>query len=307
MLETANVAVLLAAYNGEKYISEQIETILSQKNITLHLYISIDLSTDNTYFIVQNLAVQHSEITILPYGKKHGSAARNFFHLLLNTPVESFDYIALSDQDDIWLEDKIERAIRTLKGNNADGYSSDVIAFWGNGGKKLIKKSAPQCKYDFLFEGPGPGCSFVLSQKLAVSLREYLKNNNDIKGIDWHDWLIYAFTRANNYKWIIDDVPRLLYRQHQNNLLGANLGIFAFLSRIKDIITGYGINQTISVIKYLNIKDNILVKNLIKNNKLQYWKLAIRANKCRRRKRDKYLFFVSCIMMSLLRPKIQSL
>lgn len=298
------IAVLMAAYNGERWITEQIETILKQKNTNLNIYISVDLSLDNTYDIVKELAKKYSEIIILPYGRRFGSAAPNFYNLLLTVPIEKYEYIALSDQDDIWLDGKITRAVRVLENQKAFGYSSNAIAFWNDGKKKIIKKAYRQTKYDYLFESPGPGCTFVLKKQLALSLCEYLKRCACLDTLDWHDWIIYAYARTNNYKWIIDASSYIMYRQHNNNQLGANVGINAFFDRIKSITSGYGINQSVKIIKFLHLEGNEFVATWLKNNTIRYMKLATQSNKCRRKETDKILFFLACVIMSFIKPKI---
>ena len=300
------VAVLLAAYNGEKWIEDQLLAIINQKDVDLNVYISLDLSTDNTLDIIARLSKQYPQIRLLPYGIKFGSAAPNFYHLLLNVPVGNYDYIALSDQDDLWLENKLKRAIEVLNEGQASGYSSDFTAFWENGKEKAVKKSYPQCAYDYLFESPGPGCSFVLKKDLALAVRRYLKLSSSLSGLDWHDWLIYAFARANNYKWIIDNTSYILYRQHANNQLGVNLGSMAFSKRVGDIVSGYGIKQSLKIIGFLRMTKSPFVVTWYKDDKIHYLVLAFNANKCRRKRLDKIFFFLACNLMFLLQPQLIS-
>lgn len=298
-----SIAVLLAAYNGKKWLVKQIQTILDQKTVDLHLYISIDLSTDNTFNIASDIAKNNHKITILPYGVQYGSAAPNFYYLLNTVPIEDYDYIALSDQDDIWLEDKLSHAISVLEKQNCSGYSSNVTAFWENGKERTIKKSYPQMEFDYLFEGPGPGCSFVLKKAFAIALKKDLAL---LKKFDWHDWLIYAYARTNAYKWVIDDASYLLYRQHANNQLGANSGLFAFFKRVSNIYSGYGINQTLAIIQFLGLEDNTFIKKWYKEKKINYIILALNSKKCRRKNMDKLFFFISCIIMTIIKPKINT-
>jgi rhamnosyltransferase len=303
-MEKQTVVILLAAYNGAKWIGKQIETILKQRDVNISIYISLDISTDNTYNIVNSLANNYSEIMVLPYGQRFGGAAPNFYHLLLNVPIENYDYIAFSDQDDVWLENKLIRAISILKEQDAFGYSSNITAFWEDGRKKIIKKAFPQCKYDFLFESPGPGCSFVLNKALALSIKKHLMTISSLNNLDWHDWFMYAYARSNKYKWVIDNHSYIMYRQHDNNQLGANNGILAFFRRIKDIISGYGIDQTVKTIKYLNLKKDPFVQKWLKNEKIQYLNLAFYSKHCRRKNRDKIFFFIACILMAIFKPVI---
>lgn len=304
MISIPRIAVLLAAYNGEKWIEKQIETILNQKDVDLHLYISIDISTDSTYKIVCKLSQKRPEIIILPYGRRFGGAAPNFYHLLLMAPLENYEYVALSDQDDIWLDNKLIRGIKVLETQHASGYSSNVITFWGNEKKKIIRKDYPQTKYDYLFEAPGGGNTFVLESQLASAICDSLKSYSWIDALHWHDWLIYAYARKNGYRWVIDSSRYILYRQHDNNLLGTNSGIKAFLNRVKRVINGYAINQSIGIVKFLQLENDPFVLTWLQNNKIHYMALAMQSNKCRRRKRDRIFFFFACFIMSIIRPKI---
>lgn len=232
------VAVLLAAYNGEKYIKEQILSILNQKYVEIHIFISIDQSTDLTLKICKELQYQHNNITIINKGtEKFGSAGKNFYYLFKAVNLDGFDFIALSDQDDIWKENKLNRGVEVLKSQNCDGYSSDVECFWESGRKnKIIKKSYPQRKYDYLFEPAGPGCTYVLKNNLAIAIKNNINSSPQLPF--HHDWFIYAFSRANGYKWHIDQTSNILYRQHNNNQEGANYGIKQKIKRLKKLKTG---------------------------------------------------------------------
>ncbi|MCI3085788.1 glycosyltransferase [Escherichia coli] len=166
------VAVLLAAYNGEQWIQEQISSILKQKNVDVTLFISIDQSSDNTLMLCEELALSEPRINLLPYGDIFGGAALNFYRLIKDVDFTSFDYISFADQDDIWLEDKLQRASLFLE--KYDVYSSNVIAFWSNGKAVLINKAQPQVKYDFLFEAAGPGCTYVIHRDVAIEFKKFI-------------------------------------------------------------------------------------------------------------------------------------
>jgi rhamnosyltransferase len=82
MSSPSSIAVLLATYNGMKWIEEQVESILNQQSVDVNIYISVDLSTDNTYQWCQDLAKQNVHVKVLPYGERFGGAAKNFFRLI---------------------------------------------------------------------------------------------------------------------------------------------------------------------------------------------------------------------------------
>lgn len=292
------LAILLAAYNGSNWINEQIDSILAQKEVDVTIFVSCDLSTDNTLEVIKSYS--EDKVRLLPYGQKFGAAAPNFYRLIKDVDFSTFDYIALSDQDDIWLEDKMIAAIAKLESGNAVAYSSNVTAFWADGTKRTVVKATPQRKYDWLFESPGPGCSFVMKKEFALEFQNHMKGKEIyLKNLDWHDWVIYAYARSKNYKWLIDSESHMLYRQHSNNQLGANSGFKQFKKRVNDILSGYGIEQTIKTVQFLNIQEDFFVKKWYNKGRKGFFYLSTKSKWCRRRKKDQILFWCSCILMLL--------
>ena len=287
MSNSPSVAVLLAAYNGMEWIEEQVSSILSQKSISIEIFISVDLSNDKTHEWCQGLAGKNAHVKVLPYGEKFGGAAKNFFRLIRDVDFSCFDYVALSDQDDIWDGSKLHHAIRTIEQDSLDGYSSDVIAFWSNGREKLVKKSFPQKKFDYFFEAAGPGCTYVLKQQPTQKFKKFLiKNWEYVNLVELHDWMIYAYFRSQGMRWKIDNKPLMRYRQHQHNQVGINYGLKAYLFRFNKIKTKSYYNEVQKIIYLLNGRSSqdISLKKLflIKN----FWHL-------RRRPRDAiFLLFI---------------
>ncbi|MDR6676686.1 rhamnosyltransferase [Pseudomonas psychrotolerans] len=224
----------MAAYNGERFIAEQIESILCQEYVSVTLFVSVDFSSDSTLEIVNAYSRENKNIVALPYGAKYGSAAQNFFRLIRDVNVEEFDYFSLSDQDDIWDSKKINEAVQTLRKSRCNAYSSNVLAFWDGGRTRLIEKAQPFRQWDYLFESAGPGCSYVLDKNLVQKLKAVLLLKfEQTQKVALHDWFIYAFARTHGYRWIIDSRSFILYRQHGGNVIGANNGLKSALRRYK--------------------------------------------------------------------------
>ncbi|MDC0596909.1 glycosyltransferase family 2 protein [Candidatus Pseudothioglobus singularis] len=233
---TPNVAVLLAAYNGIKWIDDQINSIDLQKEVNLDIYLSIDLSEEQFYKHCKEIQSTFSNIILLPYGQKYGGAAQNFYRLIKDVDLSNYDFIAFSDQDDIWLDKKLVHACKTIQSKKIHAYSSDVVAFWEDGTKRLVKKSYSQKKYDYFFESAGPGCSFVFSEASFAKFKNFMLDNwTKVNKVDNYDWLIYAYFRSNEMKWLIDNTPLLHYRQHDSNQVGFNFGLKAYIRRLKMI------------------------------------------------------------------------
>lgn len=260
------IAVLLASYNGIKYIKEQVDSILNQKEVDVTIFISDDLSTDKTIEYLQDIYKYSKNIVYLTSGSKFGGAGKNFFRLIRDVDFSSFDFISFVDQDDIWYEDKLIRAIKTIEYKQIDAYSSNVLAFWEDGKEIIINKSSSQARYDYLFEAAGPGCTYVLKKDLAISLQKFICENwEDVNKVELHDWFIYAFARENNYKWHIDEKPSMRYRQHTSNQVGANDGLKAKVKRLKKVFSSWYRSETKKIIKVLKIEDKYKISKYILN------------------------------------------
>lgn len=265
MKENKKVCVLLAAYNGSRYIREQLASILEQSGVNVDVYISLDKSTDNSLSIINDIAASADNVFILPYGHRFGDAASNFYNLIKNVDFHRYDYISLADQDDVWFPDKLAFSIQTLISNHADGFSSDVIAFWENGEERLVKKSFKQVTLDHLFESPGPGCTFLVSQKLALDFKRLLMENEIANKVNYHDWLLYAFARESHYKWYISERATMRYRQHFSNQIGANSGLKSFIQRLKAINSGWYRSEVLKVARVTNSNSQLI--SLLENKK----------------------------------------
>jgi rhamnosyltransferase len=295
------IAVLLAAYNGMRWIEEQVNSILNQSNVELTLYISVDPSSDGTEAWCAAFATEHNNVVVLPPAGRFSSAARNFFRLIRDVDFSGFGYVAFSDQDDIWNSDKLERAVMTLQPGEYDAYSSNVTAFWPNGHTLLLEKAQPQVAWDYLFESAGPGCTYVLSQRLASHMKAAMVSSWDrVQSLGHHDSYCYAFSRGQGYSWFIDPVAGMRYRQHANNQVGANIGIFSFLSRLKTISEGRWFSQALLMADLVGKSEDPFVKRWTALGRIQLLTLAFSAAQCRRRVRDKVAFSVICCVAAII-------
>ena len=277
------IIVLLAAYNGATYLEEQLDSLLGQRGVDLDVVVSLDNSTDESLSIIQDYMKQYPNLRCLEYGASFGSAGQNFFHLINVVDTSQYAYVAFADQDDIWHEDKLGQAINMLRQNKAQGYSSNVVAFWGDGTEKLIKKSYPQAQYDYLFESPGPGCTFVFTQDLFNALQNQVQTQySKIKTLWLHDWYCYSFARYNQFKWIIDERSFMRYRQHGSNEVGANKGWKTFNKRLATIFSGAGLDFVKAQASFIGQHDLDPIRQLSKG-RLGYAVLMCQSYRLRRR------------------------
>ena len=291
------VAVLMATFNGINWLPEQVDSILNQTGVNVRLYISDDLSVDGTWEWLQRLAAKDIRVTLLPRSGKFGSAAPNFYRLVLDVDTTQADFVAFSDQDDIWELDKLSRQIGIAKQGGYDGVSSNVVAFWPNGDSANIIKSQAQRELDYLFGSAGPGCTYLMTTGLVAKLRNLLIDPTSCaREVALHDWLVYAVCRAAGWLWHIDDVPTVRYRQHEANEFGANHGLRAKILRLKKLRGGWYRSEVLKILnvcKIVNPCDRnlaALLNMLRARGLLARMQLLLYVNKARRRAIDRIAF-----------------
>jgi rhamnosyltransferase len=241
------VLVLLAAYNGSRWIGEQISSILRQAHVDVDLLIRDDRSSDDTLVEIQKYAAD-PRVRVVSAPVASGSAAQNFLSLIRNTIADEYDFVALSDQDDIWNDQKLSRACSALTNADASGYSCAVTAFWDGGRKAIMRQVDATTESDFLFEGAGQGCTFVITSDLYRRLRSFvLQHPAETVSIHYHDWVLYALSRLWRVRWVFDRQPMMKYRQHGDNDTGARLSARGIRMRLGLIKSGWYTQQLSAV------------------------------------------------------------
>ena len=239
MNECGQISILMASYNGEEFIEKQLDSILKQSYQNWVLYISDDGSTDTTLSIIEKFSTKlPSGKVILLRGPGKGFA-ENFLSMLRNKNIKS-SYYAFADQDDIWLEDKLMTAVNTLA-NVSESYTyllygSRTTLVDANeqviGLSPLFKKSIGF--RNALLQSYAGGNTMVFNHHL----KSIFENMPDDLKIVSHDWILYILCSALNGHVVYDEVPKILYRQHHNNLVGSNQGVMSKLNRLKKLFQG---------------------------------------------------------------------
>jgi rhamnosyltransferase len=234
------VAVLLATRNGRDWLPDQIDSIFAQVGVTVRLIVGDDASTDATWQWLETTLGSRPDVTLIRYERPSGSAGANFRKLFVEAQVADADYVALADQDDVWAPEKLQRAIDRLVISGAAAYSGTVDAFWPDGRRREMTQNPNVRAADFLFEGAGQGCTFVLEGPLFADVRAFcLAHPAEAEALHYHDWLIYLLTRAWRRSWTFDSRPLIHYRQHRSNEIGARHGLAAFKRRVELIRSGW--------------------------------------------------------------------
>lgn len=238
------VAILLATYNGELFLREQLDSILSQCGVQLTLFCRDDLSTDSTPMILYEYSNRDPRVVILDSTSRSGRASLNFLEIIYSLDLCEFDYVAFSDQDDVWKEDKLAKSLKAAQYFSGVLVSTAVTAVWPNGRRLKLRQSPSIGEFDFLFEGAGQGCTFLMDQRLFVSASMFIKFHKDLCfSFEHHDWLIYILTRSFGFRWIYLDESTILYRQHPQNETGARFSVKGLMRRYKLIRDGWYTRQ----------------------------------------------------------------
>ncbi len=206
------VCVLLSTYNGEKFLVEQLESLKAQQGCDVDIWVRDDGSSDNTCQILNEWKERGA---LNWYSGPNLGYAMSFLELM--STAGDYDYYAFCDQDDIWLKDKLSRAVEQLERIDAriKLYCSNVFFYKDGIVGGGIHKTRPEFdKYTSLVRNIAPGCSMVFDK----SLRDLVIKGNPERIIAHDFWI---FQLAALFGTVCYDFePSMLYRQHANNQIG---------------------------------------------------------------------------------------
>ncbi len=214
------VDILLAAYNGEEFIAEQIDSILNQTYQNFRLIIRDDGSSDNTPAIIEEYAQKYPDkILVIHDDVVCKGSAKNFMELLKHAEA---DYIMFSDQDDYWLPYKVQITLDYMKKTERENPEEPVLVFTGLHKVEQDLKSMDDFQNlsitreryslkQLLVCNCINGCTEMLNRKLYSRLGRY------DECITFHDWWAALYAAAAG---VICHIPMalILYRQHKNNV-----------------------------------------------------------------------------------------
>jgi len=247
------VAVLMSTYNGEKYLDEQIHSILTQKSdFQIDLWVRDDGSTDTTRTILQKC---QEEGKLQWYTGGNLGPARSFMDLL--NKCRGYDYYAFADQDDYWMPEKIQAAVNAIKGKKGKQlYFSNaelVDCALNSLGRNVYKKS-PCLDFETLCCAGGIlGCTTVINSELAVAVQE----RELPQKIVMHDFYMDELCLALGGSITSDLNVYMKYRQHSTNVVGVSSDVISMVkSRIKDITKKQSISIADQAEELLRIYKN---------------------------------------------------
>lgn len=263
------ISILLASYNGEKYIAQQIESVLNQTYNDFILYINDDCSTDKTYEIIKNYEAKYpGKIKVTRNEKNSGGAKHNFIKMMIS---HKDDYIMLCDQDDIWLEDKIEITYKKIK-RMEEEYRVDMpllvhtdLKIADENLNIIFPSLISYVNADYsktklknqIVQNTLTGCTAMYNRKLAeliISKPSFMV---------MHDWWIMLIASAFGKIDYVNE-PTILYRQHGNNAIGTrnmkSLKCISKFGREKKNIKQALFNSYLQAQSFYDIYGNMLGK-----------------------------------------------
>lgn len=214
------VLVLLSTYNGDKYIKEQLISLLNQKNVDVHVLIRDDASKDNTVPIIESMQIKNSNIILI---KGDNVGCSNSFLCLMRIAMESYpnyDYYCFCDQDDIWLDDKIYSAIVTIdekrKLNKFVLYLGAYQMVDAKLNPIVTRITPPRINLpSAIAMNSATGCTMLFNKELLHAIASKRPENILI-----HDYWTYLVCLSINGYVYYDNTPHILYRQHGSNVIG---------------------------------------------------------------------------------------
>ena len=210
------VLVLMASYNGEKYIEEQLQSLFSQEGVAVELLVRDDGSTDRTREILDQWGQTHP---VSWYTGEHLGAKYGFLELTTKAVASDANFFAFCDQDDVWDSDKLQIALGQLKTAKPD---TPALYYCG---QRLVdaqlqplsihKMNARRTLPGRFVFGDVAGCTAVMNRPLLELVASYTPGY-----LRMHDLWTMKICAAVGGQVFVDPEPHIAYRQHGNNVVG---------------------------------------------------------------------------------------
>lgn len=258
--DRANVAILMCTYNGASFLREQLDSFSDQSHTDWTLYVSDDGSTDATRSILADYQQRWGNERLVIFNGPCQGFGKNFISLVKRAEIQA-RYYAFSDQDDIWFSDKLERGIARL-----GAYPQALPSLYCSR-TRLIDAERTVIGFSPLF-CKTPSLKNALVQSLAgantmimnQAARDILLQLPDDANVVAHDWLTYILITACGGHVFFDADATLDYRQHGNNLIGANTSLRSQAMRIVRMLSGHFVEWNDSNLNVLSAMRPLLTQ-----------------------------------------------
>jgi rhamnosyltransferase len=238
--ERVTIGILLAGYNGEKYIGNQLDSLLAQTYTDWKLFIRDDGSTDQTVSIINKYRARDNRICLLHNSEKNLGSCQNFA-TLLSISRNQFQYIMFCDQDDFWLPFKIEETLTHMRDVEAHYGKETPLLVYTNfqyvddhlkvieSKKKFNSTKVSKLRFaNLLAQNPAYGCTMMLNKQLAAiaGVIPLQAENHDY-------WIALVASALGEIAYL--NKRTILYRQHNSNI-STNYNSSSFIKRFKRIL-----------------------------------------------------------------------
>ena len=240
------VLILMATYNGAKYLDEQIQSLIEQKNVQVDILVRDDGSTDNTIEVLNKWKEQNK---LEWYKGKHLNVQFGFYDLMERARTRDVDYLAFCDQDDVWDLDKLCIAVEKLE--KLCNKSMPALYYCG---QRLVDENMKfiadhklnkyrNLRTRFVLSDIA-GCTAVFNKALLYKVLEYKPTY-----MLMHDTWVLKVCLAVGGNVIVDPEPHMNYRQHGNNTVGLGKGIKSNLKQVRQYIEEYKVEEQMLELK----------------------------------------------------------
>lgn len=232
---TASVTVLMATYDGARFLPDQLASIARQTQ-PWQLIASDDGSADETPALLAGFAAAHPGRVEVTAGPRQGAAA-NFRAMLAALPGDT-GLAALSDQDDVWADDKLARAVKALQGIDGPALYCSRVTICDAGLRPLGLSRSPKRAPSFrhaMVQNMVQGNTVVLNRAALDLVAAASPRTGPVV---MHDWWLYQLVSGAGGRIIYDAHPSVLYRQHGGNVVGANDGARSRLASLGRMLSG---------------------------------------------------------------------
>lgn len=260
MTNASAVCILMGTYNGEAFLAEQLLSIENQSHTNWRLIISDDGSTDATLTIAKSFQDKWgSDRLEIRVGPQQGFCT-NFLSLACDPTIHA-DFYAFSDQDDVWMLDKLARALAYFDTVN----NEDLPRVYGSR-TQIVDQHLTPFGYSPLFALPrsfrnalvqsiAGGNTMVFNQRAKTVLEK-----TGLLKVVSHDWWAYQIVEGVGGEVYYDPTPTLLYRQHDAIITGSNIRFLPKVNRLLRLLNGQYITCNIMNYQALSSVNHLLSK-----------------------------------------------
>lgn len=214
---------MLSTYNGEKFLYEQLDSLYAQKDVDISILVRDDGSKDDTVDILKEYQQKYGKMTI--HADENVGAAQSF-HILISyasKEVDKYDYFAYADQDDVWMSDKLDSAVKMLDLSEAKTKLYFCLPELVDAELNILPSKNPRIANNLkgnIVTSHILGCTQVFNRHLLRLVSMYHPNAHD--RVPLHDGWTALVAYAFDADVFFDTIKHIKYRQHGNNVVGSN-------------------------------------------------------------------------------------